>query len=169
MSHAASHDKTRTPRFPAFRFAIDRGGTFTDVIAHVTQADGTVTQEVAKLLSVDSQHYPDAPSEGIRRILRKYLPDTVAATGPVDISHLVEVRMGTTVATNALLEHNGERCAMVLTDGFDDILTIRDQARPKLFALNIIKAQALPEQVMMARERVRPVSAREQAAYASPE
>ena len=169
MSHAASHDKTRTPRFPAFRFAIDRGGTFTDVIAHVTQADGTVTQEVAKLLSVDSQHYPDAPSEGIRRILRKYLPDTVAATGPVDISHLVEVRMGTTVATNALLEHNGERCAMVLTDGFDDILTIRDQARPKLFALNIIKAQALPEQVMMARERVRPVSAREQAAYASTE
>lgn len=160
---------TTAKRFPAFRFAIDRGGTFTDIIAHVTHADGTVTQEVTKLLSVDPQHYPDAPSEGIRRILRKYVPDTVAATGPVDVSHLEEVRMGTTVATNALLEHNGERCAMVLTDGFDDILTIRDQARPKLFALNIIKAQALPEQVVTARERVRPVSTQEQAAYPSPD
>ncbi|KAK7196774.1 5-oxoprolinase [Novymonas esmeraldas] len=155
-------------RFPSFRFAIDRGGTFTDIIAHVTHADGAVTQEVVKLLSVDPQHYPDAPSEGIRRVMRKFIPDTVAATGPVDVSHLEEVRMGTTVATNALLEHNGERCAMVLTEGFEDILTIRDQARPRLFALNIVKARALPEQVMVARERVRPVSAKEQAAYASP-
>ncbi|KAG5507640.1 hypothetical protein JKF63_06589 [Porcisia hertigi] len=154
-------------RYPSFRFAIDRGGTFTDIIAHVTQADGTVTEEVTKLLSVDPQHYPDAPSEGIRRILRKYIPNTVSATGPVDISHLDEVRMGTTVATNALLEHNGERCAMVLTEGFEDILTIRDQARPHLFALNIVKAKALPEQVMVAKERIRPVSAKEQADYAS--
>ncbi|TPP53225.1 Hydantoinase B/oxoprolinase family protein [Leishmania donovani] len=75
--------------------------------------------------------------------------------------------MGTTIATNALLEHNGERCAMVLTEGFEDILTIRDQARPHLFALNIVKAQALPEQVMAAKERIRPVSDKEQAAYAS--
>ncbi|KAG5503681.1 hypothetical protein JIQ42_05904 [Leishmania sp. Namibia] len=154
-------------RYPSFRFAIDRGGTFTDIVAHVAQADGKVIQEVTKLLSVDPQHYPDAPSEGIRRILRKYLPDTVAATGPIEVLHLEEVRMGTTVATNALLEHNGERCAMVLTEGFEDILTIRDQARPHLFALNIVKAQALPEQVMGARERVRPVSAKEQASYAS--
>ncbi|XQJ26436.1 5-oxoprolinase, putative [Leishmania guyanensis] len=154
-------------RYPSFRFAIDRGGTFTDIIAHVAQADGTVTQEVTKLLSVDPQHYSDAPSEGIRRILRKYLPDTVAVNGPVDASHLEEVRMGTTVATNALLEHNGERCAMVLTEGFEDILTIRDQARPHLFALNIVKARALPEQVMTAKERIRPVSLKEQSAYAS--
>lgn len=167
MSDAAAVTPAKPRRFPAFRFAIDRGGTFTDVIAHVTHADGTVTQEVSKLLSVDPQHYPDAPSEGIRRILRKYVPDAVAATGPVDVAHLEEVRMGTTVATNALLEHNGERCAMVLTEGFDDILTIRDQARPKLFALNIVKARALPEQVMMAKERVRPVSAKEQSSYPS--
>lgn len=140
MSDAASDANIKAKSYPSFRFAIDRGGTFTDVIAHVTHADGSVTQEVSKLLSVDPQHYPDAPSEGIRRIMRKYVPDVVVATGPVDVSHLGEVRMGTTVATNALLEHNGERCAMVLTEGFDDILTIRDQARPKLFALNIIKA-----------------------------
>jgi 5-oxoprolinase (ATP-hydrolysing) len=169
MQQPAQASVTTGKRLPTFRFAIDRGGTFTDIIAHVTHADGTVTQEVAKLLSVDPQHYPDAPSEGIRRILRKYVPGTVAATGPVDVSHVEEVRMGTTVATNALLEHNGERCAMVLTDGFDDILTIRDQARPKLFALNIVKAQALPEQVMTAKERVRPVSPKEQAAYTSSE
>ncbi|KAG5481073.1 hypothetical protein LSCM1_06751 [Leishmania martiniquensis] len=155
-------------RYPSFRFAIDRGGTFTDIVAHVTQEDGKVIEEVTKLLSVDPQHYPDAPSEGIRRILRKYLSDTVGETGPIDVSHLDEVRMGTTVATNALLEHNGERCAMVLTEGFEDILTIRDQARPHLFALNIVKAQALPEQVVGANERIRPVSKNEQAAYASP-
>ncbi|KPA78592.1 putative 5-oxoprolinase [Leptomonas pyrrhocoris] len=168
MSNPSPSGEAKETRFPAFRFAVDRGGTFTDIIAHVTHADGTVTQEVAKLLSVDPQHYPDAPSEGIRRILRKYVPDVVAATGPVDVLHLEEVRMGTTVATNALLEHNGERCAMVLTDGFDDILTIRDQARPQLFALNIVKVRALPEQVMMAKERVRPVSSQEQASYTSP-
>ncbi|KPI89953.1 putative 5-oxoprolinase [Leptomonas seymouri] len=169
MTHSSSPSKTSTKRFPVFRFAIDRGGTFTDIIAHVTHSDGTVTQEVTKLLSVDPQHYPDAPSEGIRRILRKYVPDVVGTTGLVDVSHLEEVRMGTTVATNALLEHNGERCAMVLTDGFSDILTIRDQARPNLFALNIVKAKALPEQVMTAKERVRPVSPNEQALYTSPE
>lgn len=154
--------------FPRFRFAIDRGGTFTDVIAHIHHADGTVTQSVLKLLSRDPDHYPDAPSEGIRRIMRQFLPD-LSPTGPIDTTHVEEIRMGTTVATNALLEHNGEKCAMVLSEGFADILEIRDQARPKIFALNIMKSKALPEQTMEARERVRPVSAAERAQYASPE
>lgn len=166
MAHMAVPDASPAKPFPHFRFAIDRGGTFTDVIAHITHKDGSVEQEVAKLLSVDQQHYADAPSEGIRRVMRRHLPDgVVQEVGPVDTTHLVEVRMGTTVATNALLEHNGERCAMVLTEGFEDILTIRDQARPHLFALHIIKSQALPEQVIEAKERVRPVSATEQSTY----
>ncbi|EPY25355.1 5-oxoprolinase (ATP-hydrolysing) [Angomonas deanei] len=77
--------------------------------------------------------------------------------------------MGTTVATNALLEHNGIACAVVLTEGFEDILDIRDQARPKIFALNIIKTKSLPEQALGALERVRPVPLAEQQQYASPD
>ncbi|EPY21440.1 5-oxoprolinase (ATP-hydrolysing) [Strigomonas culicis] len=156
-----------TVPYPQFRFSIDRGGTFTDVIAHVQTDPHTTKVELLKLLSQDPDHYPDAPSEGIRRILRRYVPDTVAATGAIDITHLLEVRMGTTVATNALLEHNGERCAMVLTEGFGDILDIRDQARPKIFNLNIRKSKTLPELTVEAKERIRPVSLKEQQLYPS--
>lgn len=148
--------------YPRFRFSVDRGGTFTDFIAHIQSADGSVTEQTCKLLSCDPNHYLDAPSEGIRRVMRQHIPDIVAETGPINTDHLEEVRMGTTVATNALLEHKGERSVIVLTEGFADTLDIRDQARPKIFALEIIKTKALPEQVVEAFERVRPVSLREQ-------
>ena len=137
-----------------FKFAIDRGGTFTDVYAICP--DGK--ERVTKLLSVDPSNYPDAPREGIRRILeevflRFYLLDFLSyflciswfllqelgikmpASQPVDTSTIEWIRMGTTVATNALLERKGERMALVITSGFRDLLYIGNQARPKIFDL----------------------------------
>ena len=110
-----------------FHFAIDRGGTFTDV--HCKLPNGT--ELVSKLLSVDPANYDDAPTEGIRRIL-----DTHDPTGKkyprgqvVDTSLIGSIRMGTTVATNALLEREGERMGLVITKGFGDLLKIGDQTR----------------------------------------
>ena len=137
-----------------FKFAIDRGGTFTDVYAICP--DGK--ERVTKLLSVDPSNYLDAPREGIRRILeevflRFYLLDFLSyflciswlllqelgikmpASQPVDTSIIEWIRMGTTVATNALLERKGERMALVITSGFRDLLYIGNQARPKIFDL----------------------------------
>ncbi|WP_395622274.1 hydantoinase B/oxoprolinase family protein [Sphingomonas daechungensis] len=109
-----------------WNFAIDRGGTFTDVIAW--DAEGRVRTE--KLLSENPGQYDDAAIEGIERILR--------SEGGV----LGEVRMGTTVATNALLERKGARVALGITRGFGDALRIGYQARPEIFARHIV----LPEQ-----------------------
>ncbi|PWV21413.1 putative 5-oxoprolinase [Trypanosoma cruzi] len=148
-------------KYPRFRISVDRGGTFTDVVGDVTFEDGTTHWKTLKLLSCDPQHYPDAPSEGIRRIMRCYIPDVVPARGLIENEYLDEVRMGTTVATNALLEHNGERSVMVLTEGFADILDIRDQARPSIFALHIKKNPVLAECTVEAKERVRIISLKE--------
>lgn len=133
-----------------FKFAIDRGGTFTDVYAICP--DGK--ERVTKLLSVDPSNYPDAPREGIRRILEEVhdnikhssnslkslnflqeLGIAMPADLPVDTSMIEWIRMGTTVATNALLERKGERMALVITSGFRDLLYIGNQARPKIFDL----------------------------------
>lgn len=108
-------------------FAIDRGGTFTDVIAR--SPDGQTVVE--KLLSENPKQYSDAALEGIRRILERSGGANVAS-----------VRMGTTVATNALLERKGDRVALAITRGFGDALGIGYQARPEIFARHII----LPEQ-----------------------
>jgi 5-oxoprolinase (ATP-hydrolysing) len=97
-----------------YQFAIDRGGTFTDVFARCP--DGTV--KTIKLLSEDPSNYADAPTEGIRRVLG------APAGVPVDPSQIEWIRMGTTVATNALLERKGERMALVVTKGFKDLLYI---------------------------------------------
>ena len=108
-----------------WNFAIDRGGTFTDVIAWV---GGLLRTE--KLLSENPDQYADAAIEGIRRIL-------AAEGGAVG-----EVRMGTTVATNALLERKGARVALAITRGFGDALRIGYQARPEIFARHIVLPEA---------------------------
>ncbi|CAM9021951.1 unnamed protein product [Wickerhamomyces anomalus] len=105
------------------RIAIDRGGTFTDCIGN----PGTGNQEddvIIKLLSVDPNNYPDAPLEGIRRLMEIFTKKTIPRGEPLDTSQVESIRMGTTVATNALLERKGERCALITTKGFKDCLVI---------------------------------------------
>src|SRR5262245_49604290 len=103
-----------------WKFYIDRGGTFTDVIAEAP--DGSLRS--LKLLS-QSRAYEDAALEGIRRALG------APANAPVPAEKIAEVRMGTTVATNALLERKGEPVVLVVTKGFADQLRIGYQNRPK--------------------------------------
>ncbi len=126
-----------------WRFYIDRGGTFTDVVAEAP--DGRA--ETLKLLSADSR-YDDAALEGIRRALG------VATNAPIPSARVAEIRMGTTVATNALLERKGERVALIVTRGFADQLRIGYQNRPKLFALKIELPDMLYERVVEADERI---------------
>jgi len=139
------------PDLKKYRFSIDRGGTFTDIYAEVPGEPGF---RVVKLLSEDPQNYDDAPREGIRRIL--------AATTGLKIpknsvpAEMIEwIRMGTTVATNALLERKGARCALLVTRGFRDILQIGNQDRPDIFDLEIKKPDLLYETVLEVDERVR--------------
>eukprot|EP00050_Salpingoeca_kvevrii_P016203 m.53371 g.53371 ORF g.53371 m.53371 type:complete len:1267 (+) comp6761_c0_seq2:127-3927(+) len=132
-----------------FRFAIDRGGTFTDVYAECP--DGT--SRALKLLSEDPA-YPDAPREGIRRVLEQVLQREMPRSGPVDASHIESIRMGTTVATNALLERKGERFALVITRGLRDLLHIGNQSRPRIFDLKIQAPDVLYDAVVEAPERI---------------
>ncbi|KAG9156121.1 hypothetical protein Leryth_024699 [Lithospermum erythrorhizon] len=100
------------------RFCIDRGGTFTDVYAEIPgQSDG----RVMKLLSVDPSNYDDAPVEGIRRILEEFMGEKIPRTSKIPTDKIEWIRMGTTVATNALLERKGERIALCVTQGFRDL------------------------------------------------
>ncbi|XP_063610194.1 5-oxoprolinase-like, partial [Penaeus indicus] len=114
-----------------FCFAIDRGGTFTDVYARCP--GGKI--RVLKLLSVDPQNYRDAPTEGIRRIIESETGRPMPRSQPVETERIGWIRMGTTVATNALLERKGERMALAITEGFKDLLHIGNQARPNIFDL----------------------------------
>ncbi len=102
------------------QFAIDRGGTFTDVFAR--RDDGSIT--VMKLLSVDPANYEDAPREGIRRVLEAETGKAHPKDEPIDTENIDWIRMGTTVATNALLERKGRRSALMVTKGFKDLLYI---------------------------------------------
>ena len=131
------------------RIAIDRGGTFTDCVG---EHNGTET--IIKLLSEDPANYRDAPLEGIRRIMSHFLGSEIPRGQPLDTSQIDSIRMGTTVATNALLERKGERIAMVVTKGFKDCLTIGNQSRPKIFDLAIRKPDVLYEKVVEIDERV---------------
>uniref|UniRef100_A0A3Q1IL25 5-oxoprolinase, ATP-hydrolysing n=1 Tax=Anabas testudineus TaxID=64144 RepID=A0A3Q1IL25_ANATE len=133
-----------------FNFAIDRGGTFTDVFAQLP--DGR--ERVLKLLSWDPQNYKDAPTEGIRRVLEEETGQAFPRDQPVDTSLIGWIRMGTTVATNALLERQGERTALLVTKGFKDLLHIGTQARPKLFDLEVAVPEVLYEEVIEVDERV---------------
>lgn len=127
-----------------WQFWIDRGGTFTDLVGRAP--DGTL--HTLKMLSENPEHYRDAAVEGIRRLLglkagELITPDRVEC-----------VKMGTTVATNALLERKGDRTVLVTTRGFRDALRIATQARPRLFDRHIVLPELLYERVVEAKERI---------------
>src|SRR5260221_3605590 len=126
-------------------FWIDRGGTFTDVVGR--RSDGTLAAH--RLLSENPEAYTDAAVQGIRDLLGLKGGEAIP-TGRVGA-----VKMGTTVATNALLERKGERTLLLITKGFRDALKIGYQARPKIFARHIIKPDTLYERVAEVDERVR--------------
>ena len=109
---------------------------------------------IIKLLSEDPSNYDDAPLEGIRRLMSKFLNKDIPRGQPLDTSKISSIRMGTTVATNALLERKGEKIAMVVTKGFKDCLEIGNQSRPNIFDLNIRKPDVLYEAVVEIDERV---------------
>ncbi|MCM5679121.1 hydantoinase B/oxoprolinase family protein [Schlegelella sp. S2-27] len=127
-----------------WQFWIDRGGTFTDIVAK--RPDGSLT--TAKLLSENPEQYRDAAVEGIRRLLGLQ-PDELITADKVEC-----VKMGTTVATNALLERKGDRTVLVTTRGFRDALRIAYQNRPRLFDRHIVLPELLYERVIEADERV---------------
>ncbi|KAG6451501.1 hypothetical protein O3G_MSEX007201 [Manduca sexta] len=135
-----------------FQFAIDRGGTFTDVYARCP--NGKV--RVMKLLSVDPQNYDDAPREAIRRILQEETGNALDKDGKVNSSLIESIRMGTTVATNALLERKGAKMALVINKGFKDLLLIGNQARPHIFQLDIKRPGILYSEVVEVDCRVIP-------------
>jgi len=124
-----------------WHFWIDRGGTFTDIVAR----DPSGALHSLKLLSTNPTQYADAAVEGIRRVL---------ADRPEADRRVAAVRMGTTVATNALLERRGEPTALVITAGLRDALEIGTQQRPDIFALDIRLPIMLYDAVIEARERV---------------
>ncbi|OQE18202.1 hypothetical protein PENSTE_c018G06703 [Penicillium steckii] len=132
--------------------SIDRGGTFTDVHAIVPGRSDIIL----KLLSVDPAHYQDAPTEGIRQILELATGELHPRGQPLKLDRIGCLRMGTTVATNALLERKGARSALFTTKGFRDLLKIGDQSRPAIFDLTMARPGVLPEEVVEVNERVVP-------------
>src|SRR5450830_2157014 len=131
-----------------WQFWIDRGGTFTDVIGRRPNADGSFTLVTHKLLSENPEHYQDAAVAGIRHLLG------LKAGEPVTPQMVECVKMGTTVATNALLERKGEPTLLVTTRGFRDALRIAYQNRPRLFDRPIVLPELLYSAVVEAHERV---------------
>ncbi|MBC7710188.1 MAG: hydantoinase B/oxoprolinase family protein [Rhizobacter sp.] len=127
-----------------WQFWIDRGGTFTDVVAK--KPDGSLVTH--KLLSENPERYQDAAVQGVRDLLG-LRPDE-----PIPAEQIEAVKMGTTVATNALLERKGERTLLVVTEGFRDQLRIAYQARPKLFVRKIELPEMLHESVVEVAERI---------------
>ena len=144
--------KKKSAKKPAARkpaalwdFWIDRGGTFTDIVGRAP--DGRLTAH--KLLSENPEAYADAAVQGIRDLLG------LKSGEPIPAGRVGAVKMGTTVATNALLERKGDRTLLLITKGFRDALKIGYQARPKIFALEIIKPDLVYERVAEVDERVR--------------
>jgi 5-oxoprolinase (ATP-hydrolysing) len=127
-----------------WQFWVDRGGTFTDIVA--CDPAGKITTD--KLLSDNPSHYQDAAIHGIHRLM------SIPSTEPLPTQHIEAVRMGTTVATNALLEHKGEPLLLVTTKGFADALRIGYQQRPDLFALDIELPVMLYRDVIEIDERL---------------
>ena len=125
-----------------WQFWIDRGGTFTDIVAR--RPDGELVTH--KLLSENPERYDDAALEGIRNCLA-YAPGEMSGA-PIDV-----VKMGTTVGTNALLERKGEATVLVITQGLGDCLRIGYQNRPDIFALHIKKPEILYRRVIEVEER----------------
>ena len=140
-----------------FEFCIDRGGTFTDVYAKCP--DGSVV--ITKLLSRDPDNYDDAPREGIRRVINSYYGHSAINSNQeskrkqlIDGSVIKSIRMGTTVATNALLERKGEPMALLVTKGFRDILYIGNQSRPSIFDLTVTIPEVIYSTVVEVDERI---------------
>ncbi|MCE9634714.1 MAG: hydantoinase B/oxoprolinase family protein [Planctomycetes bacterium] len=132
---------------PAWRVSIDRGGTFTDIVA--TAPDGrVVVLKVPTDTSVATETREDGAIAAIRRLT------DAPAVGPIPATCVSHVRCGTTAATNALLERRGERSALLVTMGFADLLAIGTQERPDIFALDVRKTAPLPERVVEIPERV---------------
>ncbi len=127
-----------------WQFWIDRGGTFTDIVAR--RPDGRLVTH--KLLSDNPEQYRDAAIAGIRRLLG------VAPGAPIPVESIEAVKMGTTVATNALLERKGEPTVLVITRGFRDALRIAYQNRPRLFDRRIVLPELLYARVIEADERI---------------
>jgi 5-oxoprolinase (ATP-hydrolysing) len=127
-----------------WEFWIDRGGTFTDVVGRAP--DGSL--HTLKLLSENPDRYPDAAVEGMRRLLE------LGPEEPISPAQVACVKMGTTIATNALLERKGEPTVLVITRGFRDALRIANQARPRLFDLHIVLPELLYSHVIEADERM---------------
>jgi 5-oxoprolinase (ATP-hydrolysing) len=149
---AIGEPRTSQLTTPQLTIDTDRGGTFTDCLGIVDGRDDIVV----KLLSQDPANYADAPIEGIRRILEQATGKSFPREEKLSFSNFssTSIRMGTTVATNALLERKGERHALLVTKGFKDALRIGTQSRPKLFALNIQRPDVLYEDVVEVDERV---------------
>lgn len=126
-----------------WQFWIDRGGTFTDIVAQ--RPDGQLI--IHKLLSENPDRYTDAPIQGIREIMG------IPANAPIPAEQISVVKMGTTVATNALLERKGDRTLLIITKGFGDALRIGYQNRPNIFARQIVLPQMLYERVIEVEER----------------
>ncbi len=126
-----------------WQFWIDRGGTFTDIVAQ--RPDGEIM--IHKLLSENPSRYTDAPIQGIRDLLG------LASDAPIPASAIESVKMGTTVATNALLERTGDRTLLIITKGFGDALRIGYQHRPQIFARQILLPEMLYDRVIEVTER----------------
>src|SRR3981081_4196789 len=133
-------DPTNSP----WQFWIDRGGTFTDIVAR--RSDGTLATH--KLLSENPERYRDAAVHGIRELLG------LAPGSPIAKGTIEAVKMGTTVATNPLLERTGERTVLAITRGFGDALRIAYQNRPKLFVRRIVLPTMLYERAIEIDERI---------------
>ena len=121
-----------------WQFWIDRGGTFTDIVARSPGGE-LLTR---KLLSENPEHYVDAAVQGVRELME------ISAGDPIPTTQIEVVKMGTTVATNALLERKGDRTALLITRGFADALRIGYQHRPKLFVRRIDLPSMLYEQLI---------------------
>lgn len=130
-------DRTR------WQFWIDRGGTFTDIVAQ--RPDGKLV--IHKLLSENPERYTDAAVQGIRDILG------IPADAAIPAAEIEAIKMGTTVATNALLERKGDRTILLITKGFRDALRIGYQNRPNIFARHIVLPQMLYDRVIEVAER----------------
>lgn len=128
---------------PGWQFWIDRGGTFTDIVAW--DPEGKI--RVHKLLSENPERYTDAAIQGIRDILG------IPSPAPIPTEQIAAIKMGTTVATNALLERKGDRTLLLITRGFRDALRIGYQHRPNIFARHIVLPEMLYERVIEVEER----------------
>jgi len=127
-----------------WQFWVDRGGTFTDIVGQ--RPDGALMSH--KLLSENPEQYPDAAVQGIRDLLQ------LDSIQPIPKGSISAVKMGTTVATNALLERKGDRTLLLITEGFKDLLRIGYQTRPKLFDLHIVMPELLYSDVAEVPERL---------------